>query len=191
MPERIRPRLFAFPRDVELAWLTELVPDNADRAVLEAMVDAFATTAKTKRLLPEHLDAIERAVGHPRPAVHGPAATRLTVLAHYFPTAAEALERAMARPESSIRVHVASALPNAPAEVAAPLLAATLSDSEYVVRKAAAAAANSLPLPELLPALQKAVANERDARVRVLLVQAVTFQEGAVALPAPLDRSGR
>lgn len=174
---RRKPRLFAFPREVELAHLQ--VDGTVDSEVMHhvsAVIDAFAEIANTRSVRPEWLGPIAEAARHPDPAVRGLGLTRLSVLCHYFPEAVEHYAALTRDPDPSVRQFAVTVLANTPPTVVASLLPAALSDRDWGVRKAAATVAGALPLPELRPLFERHLTREADARVRVVLQLAVDHQ---------------
>lgn len=176
MAERSRPRLFAFPREIELAWVADAGLDDDARATLESMADAFGEVARTRRLQAVQLHHVARAAAHADPTVRVMGMTRLTVLAHYFPDGAACLLALLDHASVDVRVTVAASLPNAAPPDAVQGLARALDDADWRVRKAAAQAATAAPLPGLLDALVAHRA-DADARVRVWIEQAVAHQQ--------------
>jgi HEAT repeat protein len=176
MTERTRPRLYAFPRDIELAWARDAGLDDAARTALERVVDTFAHVAATRRLLPEALVAIREGARHPDDAVRSTAVMRLSVLAHYFPEAGDALHELLGDDAIAVRVTAAATLPNAPERDGVRGLTRALADADWRVRRAAAMAATAGPLPQLLPSLC-AHGDDPDARVRIWVAQAIAHQE--------------
>lgn len=176
---RKKPRLFSFSRDVELAHVEEVVTDPGERAVLEAMIDAFLEICRVQAVTDETLDAVAAAARHASPYVRGVGITRLTVLAHWFDRAVIVLRTLLADPDEGLRLFVAAALPNTPDTVATELLEQALRDGSWKVRKTAAQACSAFPAPALVPVLDAALARETDARVKVPLRLAREFQASA------------
>lgn len=176
MTERSRPRLFAFPREVELGWLAESDLQSDARALLENMVDAFANIAKTRRITAATLSAIEAAARHENPIVGAAAATRLTVLSHYFPDAIPVIANILVDATIPAQLNLVSVLPNAPGEVATAQLASALEHADWRVRKAAAMASTAVPLPGMKHVLHRH-REDRDARVRVWVELAIESQD--------------
>ena len=173
---RRKPRLFAFSREIEVAWFDEWVSDPAVRKVLEDVVDAFAAVCATQQLPRQQLEPIANAAEHPDQAVRGFAVTRLSVLAHYFSSVNPVFEHLVAHPDPDVRRNACTALANAPPELAAALLDRALDDASWTVRKAAAQVSGAIPIDGLLEVIARHRRSERDARVRVLLDQAVDVQ---------------
>ena len=178
MPKRRRkPRLFSFPREVEIANFDEVVTDPRERIVLEALVDAFWTICQTHAVRPETLLPMARAARHASAHVRGVGITRLTVLTHYFDEASEVLEAIARDEDESVRLYATAALANTPSEVGTPLIRRATTDPSWRVRKAAAQAAGAVAWPELVPILTEARDREPDARVKVVLQLALEFQQ--------------
>lgn len=179
---RTKPRLFAFPREVELApFLHDSSTDPQKLRLLEDVVDTFAAIARTKVIGEELLDPFEQAARHPDPEVRGLGLLRLSVLCHYFPQAADRYARLVRDPDPDIRRFAVTVLANTPASVISGLLPEALSDSDWGVRKAAATIAGALPLPALQPVFRERLDHEADARVRVVLQLAVEHQSALAA----------
>lgn len=174
---RRRPRLFAFPREVELRDLRQWASDPEEVRLWTEVVDAFAEIAHTKKITPALLATFVNAAQHPRPTLHGLVMTRLSVLCHYFPEAIEAYVGLLQHPDAGLRKLAVLTLSNTPKSTLLRLLPAGLTDPEWQVRKAAAQVAGALPLPGLLAFLEARQQVETDARVRVILQMAVRHQE--------------
>ena len=174
---RTKPRLFAFPREIELAHFhLDSATDPAKVTLLEDVVDTFAAIARTKVIGEELLDPFEDAARYPDPEVRGLGLLRLSVLCHSFPLASERYARLVADPDPEIRRFAVTVLANTPATVISALLPAALADKDWAVRKAAATIAGALPLPALRPVFEARLGSEADARVRVVLQLAVEHQ---------------
>ncbi len=173
---RRKPRLYAFAPEVELGWFTEVTPGSSDWVLLAAAVRAFAEVCATREFPETHRAALLDAAVHPHAAVRGLGVMRLAVLSHYFPTAGEALRALAAHPEEDVRMWAIGAMANTPAAVAVPALEQGVLDPRWAVRKAAAQVLAALPLPGSLAAVERALAAERDARVRVVLSLAAELQ---------------
>ena len=173
---RTRPRLYAFPREVELDHVREVARSPEELAALEGVIDAFGRTARRKRLDEDDLDALLRAARHANPSVRGIAVTRLAVLTHYFEPARDALRALQDDEDAGVREFGVTATANAPPEVTLDVVTAALDDPEWAVRKAAARVAGAVPLPRGEVLLTGPLAAERDARVRVALELALRFQ---------------
>ena len=173
---RKKPRLFSFSREVELSHVEEVVTDPGERAVLEAMIDAFLEICRAQDVTPATLGAIAAAARHPSAYVRGAGITRLTVLTHWFDAAVPLLGALLEDPEEGLRLFATAALPNTPDPVAVPMLERALADPSWRVRKTAAQACSAFPAPALAPVIAAALARETDARVRVLLDLARQFQ---------------
>jgi HEAT repeat protein len=182
---RRKPRLYAFAPEVELGWFTDVAPGSPDFAVLAAAVRAFADVCANRELTANQRLALEQAAVHPHPAVRGLGIMRLAVLSHYFPAAGEALTALASHPEEDVRMWAVGALANTPATVAVGALQHGLSDAAWPVRKAAAQVLAALPLPGTLPAIEAALAVERDARVRVVLALAAELQAREPVVDVP------
>jgi len=176
MRRRRKPRLFSFPREVELAWFDEATISGSDRLALEAVVDAFIAIASSKKLEPNALDALAKGAAWPQEQVRGMAITRLAVLCHYFADAIQKMEQLIDHPDPAVRIFLCAALANTPEGVAVPLLARLLKDDEWGVRKAAAKACSAIPWESSVEMLRRRVETEPDARVRVVVQLALDFQ---------------
>lgn len=176
MPERPRPRLFSFPRDVELAHLDGVVHDAAARGLVERMVDAFLEVVRTRELHDDQLALVVQAASHQEAGVRAFAITRLSVLTHYFKPALDALGALLHHADSDVRLYATSALSNVPTSAMAALLVVPLSDDVWQVRKAAALVAGTLRDAAVADAVDRALMVERDARVRVILAATAAFQ---------------
>ena len=174
---RRRPRLFAFPREVELRDLRQWASDPEEVRLWTHVVDSFDEIANTKEISPALLAPFIHASQHPRPTLRGLAMTRLSVLCHYFPEAIEAYAWLTQHPDTDLRKCSVLAMSNAPKPMLLQLLPAALTDREWHVRKAAAQVAGALPLPSLLAFLEARQHVEADARVRVVLQMAVRHQQ--------------
>ena len=124
--------------------MREIATDPSDHRVLEAVIDAFGRTARSKRLLLEDLTHIVAAARHPSASVRGIGITRLAVLTHYFPDAADALELLVHHPDAEIREFAVTACANTPPALARRVVEGAVSDSWWGVRKAAASVANAI-----------------------------------------------
>ena len=175
---RTKPRLFAFPREVELAHLQHGIADPRIDGLLTSVVDAFATIARCKAVTPDLLQPFEDAVRCPDPEVRGLGLLRLSVLCHYFPEAVELYATLSRDPDPELRQFAVRVLANTPPEVISALLPVALADPDWSVRKAAATVAGALPLPTLRPIFEDRLGAEVDARVRVVLQLAVEHQAG-------------
>ena len=175
--QRRKPRLFAFPRDVDLAGFTQWATDAEQVRLLTEVVDAFAAVAKDRRIQPHHLSPILRAARHHDDQVRGVAMTRLSVLTHYFDEAIIAFESLLRDDDITVRRFAVLTLANTPPRVLTSMLPAALADPDWTVRKAAATIAGALPLPQLRGLFADRLADERDARVKVVLQMAVTHQQ--------------
>ncbi|MFT4622788.1 MAG: HEAT repeat protein [Myxococcota bacterium] len=173
---RNRPRLFAFPREVELDHVRDIAETPEEQAVLEAMIDAFGSAARTKRLQQADLDALVLGATHSSTSLRGIAVTRLAVLTHYFEPARGALLALARHDDAEIRQFAATAAANSPAELALDMVLLALGDEDWRVRKAAAQVARTVVLPVAPTALETAAAHEPDARVRVALELALRLQ---------------
>jgi HEAT repeats len=178
---RKRPRLFSFSRDVEIASFSEVVTDPEERSLLEAIVDVFIEVCRSHALPPDGLVAFAAGAAHPAPSVRGVALTRLAVLSHYFDDAARLLETVAAAEDEELRLFACAVIPNAPDNVAVPLITRALEDPSWRVRKAAAQASATGHRPELIEVLGQRIGMESDARVRVLLQLALDFQRASRA----------
>jgi hypothetical protein len=174
-----KPRLFAFPREVELQWIEGLVHDPAERKRIEDVVDAFALVATTRTLTRAALDTIGDASTTASAEVRGTALNRLAVLTHYFPEAMRTMRKVAMHQDPKVRIAAAAACSNTPEHFAAPMLASLLRDPEWLVRKAAANVGGAVQLPSLVDTLVQRTQDETDARVRVRLQLALDFQERA------------
>lgn len=179
MPRRARPRLFSFSREIELAHYDELVRAPAARALLEGAVDAFVAACEDRALGPDRLAPIVAAATSDDPHVRLAGMTRLAVLTHYFEEAAEAARSLTAHADPEVRLLACATLANVAPALLLELLPRYLEDPAWRVRKMAAQVAGALPLPELVPLLEQRLAEERDARVRVVLQLALDFQARA------------
>jgi hypothetical protein len=180
---RKKPRLFSFSREVEIANFEEVVTDPHERRVLEGMVDGFLEICRTQAVSAETLGAVASAARHPSPYVRGVGITRLTVLAHWFEPAIAVVSSLLDDEDEGLRVFVTAALPNTPDALAIPLLDRALSDVSWRVRKTAAQACSAFPAAALVPVLERCLARETDARVRVQLTLARDFQARGPAAP--------
>lgn len=176
MAERKRPRLFSFGREVELNNLESWVDDPDERALLVAVIDGFLEVVRTRRLSPESLAPVVAAAGHPSESVRGVGITRLVVLTHYFPEALEAYRELAHHPDPGVRLYACSSLANAPDDP--DLLERFLADPAWEVRKAAANVCTTQRTDALHAIVERRLAVERDARVRVVLALARRFQAG-------------
>ena len=111
---RKRPRLFSFPREVELQHLATWAQAPDIRDAVTAIVDAFAEIARTKTLPSELLHVLTSACVHPHEQVRSLAAVRLSVATHYFPTALDAFKELRQHPEASVRQTLEALVPNTP-----------------------------------------------------------------------------
>lgn len=173
---RSKPRLFAFPREVELAWLRPGTDGETVRLATRA-VDAFAEIARQKSVSGDRLAPLVDAARHPDPQVRGLALTRLSVLCHYFPEAIETYGGLIRDADPEVRRFAVTVLANTPSQAIGALLPLALADGDWNVRKAAATVAGALPLPELKPLFAQHLEDERDARVKVVLQLAVAHQD--------------
>jgi hypothetical protein len=176
---RKKPRLYSFPRDVELGYFPDVPPGSTAWRALAAAVDAFAAICEAKTATPTQVDALTDAARHPHPSVSSLGAGRLAVLAHYHPPAGDALTGLLVDPSEQTRLFAAAALANAPAPLASVGLATAARDPSWTLRKAAAQVCTAIPLPGFGPQLAAWREGERDARVRVVLQQAEDFQARA------------
>ena len=181
---RKKPRLFSFSREVEVGNFEEVVTAPEERRVLEAMVDAFLEICRVQAVSPAQLAAVAAAARHPAAYTRGVGITRLTVLTHYFEEAVGVLEGLVRDPDEELRLFATASLPNTPEPVAVRLLGQALADPSFRVRKTAAQAAAAFPAPALVPVLERALAAEPDARVKVPLSLALDFQRRG-APPSP------
>jgi HEAT repeat protein len=180
--QRRKPRLFAFPREVDLAGIDQWATDPEQMRLLTDVIDAFGTVAKTRKLLEHHLRPIERAARYPDDQVRGVAMTRLSVLTHYFDEAIIRFEGLLRDEDSSVRRFAVFTLANTPPRVIYSMLPGALADPDWQVRKAAATIAGALPLPDLGGLFADRLADEQDARVKVVLQMAVRHQTRLAAL---------
>ena len=111
---RTRPRLFSFPREVELQHLATWTSDPAVQATVTELVDTFAEVARPKTLPPESLDVLTRGATHPNDQVRSIAGVRLSVATHYFPDALEAFERLRNHADTGVRQTIEALVPNTP-----------------------------------------------------------------------------
>lgn len=176
MTTRRKPRLFSFPREVELAHLDAIVEDVPSRALITTVVDDFIDVVRTRALDAEQLVRVRDAAAHPNPAVRAFAITRLSVLAHYFEPAIDALLGLLHHDDPEVRLYATSALANLPDDALLDLLPVALKDPDWRVRKAAAQASGTMRDPRLAELLAAALDDEKDARVRVVLQGSLSFQ---------------
>jgi len=180
---RRKPRLFSFSREVELSNYDDVISDPAERAALEAVVDAFAAICHDHAVAPETLMPIARACRNPSMFVRGAGITRLTVLCHYFTEAHDVMEQLCRDDDEDVRLFATAALANTPESLAVPLLERCLSDGSWRVRKAAAQTGQASRWASLLPVLTRAHGREADARVKVVLQLAIDHQRAGGQSP--------
>lgn len=188
---RKKPRLFSFSREVEIGNFEEVITDPEERRVLEAIVDAFIEICRSQTVTADTLLPIARGSRHRSGYVRGVAITRVTVLTHYFDEAMAVLEQVSRDPDEEVRLYACSALPNTPDGVAVPLIDRALEDESWRVRKAAAQASGALSSQALLPILERRIAVEADARVKIQLQLAADFQRGAPGAASRPANPGR
>lgn len=176
MPERKRPRLFSFGREIELNNLESWVDDPDERALLVAVIDGFLEIVRTRRITLAWLAPVVAAAGHPSENVRGVGITRLVVLAHYFDEALQAYRELAHHPDPQVRLYACSSMANAPDDL--DLLARYLADPAWEVRKAAAHVCTTQRTEALRDLVVARLTSERDARVRVVLELARRFQGG-------------
>lgn len=170
---RKKPRLFSFSRDVVLSHYDNVMMRPDERAMLEAVVDAFAAICESHRVAPETLMPLARAARHESLLLRGAGITKLTVLCHYFDEAHDVMEQLCRDTDDGVRLFATAALANTPSELAIPLLERCLLDPSWQVRKACAQVGCAVDWRELLPVLEAAATRESDARVQVVLRMAV------------------
>jgi len=141
---RRKPRLFAFPREVELAHLQEWSTDPDQVRLVTQVIDAFALIAKTKQVEAGQLVPFLQAARHTDPQVRGLGLTRLSVLCHYFEEARLKYAELTTDPSPDVRSFAVTLLANTPRTLIDALLPAALQDDDESVRAAAGAVAKAV-----------------------------------------------
>jgi len=175
---RKRPRLFSFGREIELANLDTWVEDADQRALLEAVVDAFIEITRTRKLADDTLAPIVTAASHSIENVRAIGIIRLVVMSHYFPDARTAFTELALHEDQGVRLYACASLGGAPEQLLPEMLHTFLSDTSWEVRKSAGQVCTTMQDDELLALVNHQLTVERDARVRVVLELAKRFQQG-------------
>jgi len=176
MSDRARPRLFSFARETELANLDAWVQDEAQRALLVELVDAFLEISRTRKIREETLAPIYAAASHPSPRVRSMGISRIAVLTHYFEEARDAFAKLLTHEDPSVRQFACHALAAVHDLAFTDLLPIALADPSWEVRKAAAQVCSTLRRSDVMGWVQQRLSVETDPRVQGVLVAAVQFQ---------------
>jgi hypothetical protein len=177
--KRRKPRLFAFPRHIELTNLGMNGLPEPDLKVVTAALDAFLLVANRRAITPELLTPIVAVAMHPNLVLRGLGTQRLVVMAHYFPEAQTALQDLCNDADSSVRSFAVANLANGPWPQSGHLVRSALEDPNWKVRRAAAQVCSVIAEEDLADAVEARLTVELQPRVQVALANAKQFQRGA------------